>query len=122
MPKLKNVKRGRPKTQFSVQQIKKAEDAAFVGCKNNTIAGLLGVRVEVFDKNFCKRLAKRRQERHYELRKIQMSLAKTNVAMAIFLGKNELGQTDQQNIKHDAGPTLAQLMLDAAKRNPVQKG
>ncbi len=119
--KAKN-KVGRPRHKFTKAQIDKAEDAALMGCKNKTIAGLLGVRVEVFDKDFCIRLTKKRQERDYNLRKNQTEMAKKNVAMAIFLGKNELDQTDKQDVTHNAGPTLAQLMLDAAKRNPVPKG
>ncbi len=37
------------------------------------------------------------------LRRTQFKLAETNAAMAIFLGKNYLGQTDKQEFEHSGG-------------------
>lgn len=37
------------------------------------------------------------------LRRTQIKLAQTNASMAIFLGKNILGQTDKQEFEHSGG-------------------
>lgn len=39
----------------------------------------------------------------HSLRRTQFKLAETNAAMAIFLGKNYLGQTDKQEFEHSGG-------------------
>lgn len=44
-----------------------------------------------------------RMEGKVSLRRIQYSLAPKSAAMAIFLGKNELGQSDRQDIQHSGG-------------------
>lgn len=44
-----------------------------------------------------------RMQGKVSLRRIQYSLAPKSAAMAIFLGKNELGQSDRQDIQHSGG-------------------
>lgn len=44
-----------------------------------------------------------RMEGKVSLRRIQYNLAPKSAAMAIFLGKNELGQSDRQDIQHSGG-------------------
>jgi hypothetical protein len=39
----------------------------------------------------------------HSLRRSQFKLAETNAAMAIFLGKNYLGQSDKQEFEHSGG-------------------
>lgn len=39
----------------------------------------------------------------HSLRRTQFKLSETNAAMAIFLGKNYLGQTDKQEFEHSGG-------------------
>lgn len=39
----------------------------------------------------------------HSLRRTQFKLAETNAAMAIFLGKNYLGQSDKQEFEHSGG-------------------
>jgi len=113
---------GRPKYQFTEEQLKIADDAAFQGCKNNTIAGLIGVPQETLEKYLLKRLRQKRQERDRELRRAQTKMAAHNVAMAIFLGKNELEQSDRQDwsLTGKDGQQLLPLLVEV-KDVPLDK-
>ena len=90
---------GRPKNSFSDEQIQQMEEYALDGCQNNTIATLMDIADSTLIRHFGKLLTKKRCKRKQRLRLIQTNLALSNTAMAIFLGKNELGQTDTQTIK-----------------------
>lgn len=99
---------GRPKYQFTDEQIVKAGELAFKGCQNGTIASILGCDNETVKKYLSQRLTKKRAERKAWLREVQMVRAKTDTsgAMAIFLGKNELGQADKQEIEHSGNVSV----------------
>jgi hypothetical protein len=96
--------RGKKKL-ISKKDMAKAEGHAFAGCKNNTICTLMGWGHNFLEDrpDIRKRLTQKRAERDYALRKSQTDKAITekNPAMLIFLGKNELGQTDRQDHKVD---------------------
>ena len=47
-----------------------------------------------------------------QLRKNQISLSKTSAAMAIFLGKNYLGQSDEPTVKDGQANDLLQSLFD----------
>ena len=49
------------------------------------------------------------------LRRIQMQLATKNAAMAIFLGKNLLGQSDKHEMEH-SGPQGGAIQTDGTLR------
>lgn len=49
-----------------------------------------------YKKGFSEVYAKKREKGKISLRRAQFRLAEKNAAMAIFLGKNYLGQTDRQ--------------------------
>ncbi len=74
------------------------ETAAFLRVAENTLLTFLKENPEARDayeagKNFGR----------LSLRRKQFRLADTNAAMAIFLGKNLLGQSDKQEIEHSGG-------------------
>ena len=93
---------GKPKRQFTPEQISKIEECAFHGCQTGTIATLTGIPDSTLRDNFRDLLAKKRAERKLNLRKAQDKQCQVgNSAILIFLGKNELEQTDtrDQNIR-----------------------
>jgi hypothetical protein len=89
----------RPKKVFTEEEIQQMEEYALDGCQNNTISTLMDIANNTLIRRFGKRLTKKRCERKQRLRLIQTNLALSNPAMAIFLGKNELGQVDKQVIE-----------------------
>lgn len=111
------AKAGRPKREFSDATVKKIADYAVEGCSTRTIAALLDVPEKTLRDNFPALLSKKRAERRYNLRVAQNKAANAgNPAILIFLGKNELGQTDKQEI--NAGKeTLAALFRTADKEH-----
>ena len=71
-----------------------------------------------YGKNFSEVFEEKRARGKVSLRRTQWKLAEKSPAMAIFLGKNYLGQRDEQNveIKGEIGiTTLADLMLEEYK-------
>jgi len=99
--KKKTAKRpvGKPKRIFTNTQIAKMKSLALSGCQNNTIATIMDIPKTTLVSNFGQLLTKKRCERKYNLRKQQDKAAKKgNPALLIFLGKNELGQADKQDI------------------------
>lgn len=107
---------GKPKTIISDADMAKAEEYAFQGCQNGTIAGLMGWDEEWLHqrKDILKPLMKKRQERKLSLRRAQnvKALQGRDTAMLIFLGKNDLGQADKVDTNHDVGDRLASLMKE----------
>lgn len=93
------------------------EIAGFFGCTDDTI------------NNFCKReygecfsgvYKKLSVTGKISLRRYQFNLAKTSAAMAIFLGKNILGQTDTPQTQSDANELLIAL-TEAVKHGYSQQ-
>lgn len=69
---------------------------AFEGCKNSEIAFIVGCDDQTLTNNYSRILDKKRAERRAALRKKQTYKAlRGDTAMLIFLGKNELDQTDR---------------------------
>lgn len=68
-----------------------------------------------YGKNFSEVFAEKRLAGKYSLRRMQWALAKKSAAMAIFLGKNYLGQTDKQDVEFSGkiDLTLSDLVLSA---------
>ena len=91
----------RPKRVFTDEQEALIMDSAFNGCQNNTIATLLCIPISTLTRRFGKLMTEIRAERKAWLRKVQNRRAMTDAsgAVAIFLGKNELNQTDKQIIE-----------------------
>jgi len=98
---------GRPKRVFTEQQIAQIDDMASINCKDYTIAQVLCIPIKTLKRHFGQRLIEKRAEFKRMLRGYQSNLAKTTPAMAIFLGKNELGQVDRQEIKTETTEVTA---------------
>lgn len=98
---------GRPKRVFTEQQIQQIDEMALNNCKDTTIGIVLDIPLMTLKRHFGKRMIKKRAEFKQELRDNQSKLSKTNPAMAIFLGKNELDQVDRQEIKQETIETAA---------------
>jgi hypothetical protein len=108
--------RGKKKT-INKNDMAKAEEYAFTGCKNNTIATLMDWGHNFIDDrpDIRKKLTKKRAERKHALLKAQTdkALKEKNPTMQIFLGKNELGQTDKQ--QHDVKGAVGTRELSEAE-------
>lgn len=80
---------------------------AFKGASNNEIAFLLGVDDQTIINRFSKLLSKKRAERRVWLRELQNSKAGSgDTTMLIWLGKNNLEQTDKMEQQHSGGVTI----------------
>lgn len=105
---------GRPRYEFTEEQIAKMDEMALMNCNNHTIAVVLGVEDETLIDQFIGRITQKRGEHRFNLRKNQAKISESNPAMAIFLGKNVLEQTDKQEVVHDIGKQLAVTLLEFA--------
>lgn len=93
---------GRPKKEINY---KLAESLAGIFCTMEEIASILDVSVRTLerDEEFCRVFSKGKETAKSSLRRCQYKLAQTNATMAIWLGKQYLGQRDN--------PELADLDL-----------
>jgi len=89
----------RPKLDIDEQQVAQlAED----GARNTDIADVMGCDEGTIRKRFSEILRKSRSRRRMQIRKLQMLCASSgNPTMLIWLGKQELDQTDKQELKSD---------------------
>lgn len=71
------------------------EIAGFFDCSEDTIERWCK---RTYKKNFAEVFKQKRGAGKISLRRSQFRLAETSAAMAIFLGKNYLGQTDQHDV------------------------
>jgi hypothetical protein len=71
------------------------EDLAALGCKNHEICDWFGINKTTLIRNFETELTKGRENLKQSLRRAQIAAAMSgNVVMLIWLGKNILGQRD----------------------------
>lgn len=92
------------------------EIASCLECDNKTLENWCK---REYGKNFSEVFEEKKARGKISLRRTQWKLAEKSPAMAIFLGKNYLGQRDEQNveIKGEIGITsLADLMLEEYRR------
>lgn len=92
-------KMGRPRVNIDKEQFEKL---CAIQCTEQEIAGFFGCHIDTVN-NWCKRTYKKTFSDIYEqksvpgkisLRRTQFRLAERNATMAIFLGKQYLGQRD----------------------------
>ena len=88
----------RPKRVFSEEEEQKIEEYALNNCHFDTIALAMSIPVMTLKRRYGRFIKQKRAEGRIRLRGFQVALAETNPAMSIFLGKNELEQTDKQTI------------------------
>ena len=78
---------------------------ASYGCTNKEIADFYGCSADLIEKSYSEFLTKGRTMGKMRLRQIQWKIAENgNCTMAIWLGKNMLGQSDGGNIADDNQP------------------
>ena len=103
---------GRPRKVISDEDMIKAEGYALENCQDCTIEGLMGWSQGFIKEreDISKRLRQKRQEHKQAIRASQFNHVK-NPVMAMFLGKNVLGQADKQEITgKDGQPLLAPVI------------
>lgn len=86
-------KTGRPRIEIDYRLV---HELASIFCTQEEIATILGVSKErlVRDSEFMLSFQKGKENAKSSLRRYQFVLAKTNATMAIWLGKQHLGQRD----------------------------
>jgi DNA-binding CsgD family transcriptional regulator len=93
---------GRPKKDIDEKQVAKL---AKEGASNRDIAALLDCTEDTIRKRFLAILTKGRAERRMEIRRKQTaSMRKGNIAMLIWLGKQELDQADRSAVTVGTNP------------------
>ena len=109
---------GRPKRVFTDEEKQQIDQMALDNCHFETIAMALEIPVNTLKRHYGRYIRRKRAFGRTELRRNQCELSKSNPAMAIFLGKNELDQTDKQVIEHE-GAEIARL--DAKQATEAQE-
>lgn len=91
---------GRPKKEIDYDVVEKL---ANIQCTQEEIASFLNLSVRTLqrDEEFCRIYKKGQENGRMSLRRMQFKLAEKNVTMAIWLGKQYLGQTDNVEVEHD---------------------
>ena len=103
-------KTGRPLRKFTDEQKRSIERMALDNCHLDTIAMALSVPKQTLVRRFGTFIAQKRAKGRTDLRRTQRKLAAKNPAMAIFLGKNELSQTDKREETHNVTGDLAKFL------------
>jgi hypothetical protein len=116
-------KGGRPRTlNPDPQTLKQLTAWSSIMCTEAEAAAVLGVSINTFKKFLADCPEARaafddgRGQGRMSLRRKQFALAEKNAAVAIFLGKNYLGQSDRQDHQHTGaggGPIQHQVDLSA---------
>lgn len=118
--KTDNPRMGRPKIDIDIAQFEKLCN---IQCTKEEIAGWFGCSEDTIE-NFCKKNYKGTFSAVFKslsgkgkvsLRRNQFKLSETNVTMAIFLGKQYLGQSDKietVNSFEDLKPLADMLKLE----------
>jgi len=94
---------------------RKVRTLASYGCKTEEIAAFFECSSDTIERRFMEEMRDGRRARNANLRAIQFKLAAKSAAMAIFLGKNYLGQSDR--IMIDDGSAAAAAHAAAIKKN-----
>jgi len=108
----------RPKRVFNEDEIHKITEMALNNCHMDTIALALDIPKTTLIRRFGAVIKQKRAEGRTILRSNQVKLAKTQAAMAIFLGKNELGQVDKTEVVEKTEPNKE---LTASQRADLAK-
>ncbi len=107
-------KGGRPKKIIDYTMVEKL---ASLMCTQIEIAEFLDLSVRTLqrDDEFCRIYKKGIEKGKMSLRRMQWKHAERNPAMAIFLGKNYLGQTDKQDISATLATTYEEVKKQKEK-------
>ena len=107
----------RPKKKFTDEMMREIEQMATDNCHVDTIAMALGIAKQTLVRRFGTFITQKRAKGRTDLRRTQRKLANSNPAMAIFLGKNELNQSDKQEIGLNASEDLKSFISWLGGRN-----
>ena len=106
---------GRPPSVFNRRTF---EELCKIQCTKEEIARVMGMSIQTILRR-CREIYGATFEQTYQrfgdaglvsLRRAQFKLAKTNASMAIFLGKNYLGQSDQGYTDHELARAIDREM------------
>jgi len=120
------AKTGRPKKEIDVEVFEKL---CGIMCTEEEIAGFFECSVDTIER-FCKDQYGATFAETYKtysaagkisLRRAQFKLAQKSAAMAIFLGKNYLGQTDHVDIQDDTALQKLDEILKDVRENAIQQ-
>lgn len=111
MSEVKPRGRGRPRKDIDKDAFEKL---CAMQCTQDEIAGFFAVSSDTIER-WCKReykryftdvFAEKRAGGKVSLRRAQFQLAQKNAAMAIWLGKQYLGQKDEQTVNQNIAPIV----------------
>lgn len=113
---------GRPPKEISQKQF---ESLCAIQCTQEEICAVLDVDdktltrwcKQVYKKSFSEIFSIKRQNGKASLRRMQWHLAEKQPSMAIFLGKNILGQRDNIEVNNEAELSKLDLLLQEIKTN-----
>jgi len=94
------------------------EIACYFNCSEDTIERRVK---EQYGVTFAEYFGKKRIAGLMSLRRIQFKMAEKSPAMAIFLGKNYLGQADKQEIEHSGNIGKAEDLSDAELEQIIER-
>ena len=100
---------GRPKKKIDGEQVKKL---AALQCTYQEMAAFFDCDETTLRRNFASVIKEGKEAGKMSLRRYQFELAKKSAAMAIFLGKNYLNQTDNQNVVIQEMPEIKIAIRD----------
>ncbi len=95
---------GRPKREFTVEQIELIDEHALHNCKDNQIATLIGISSNTFKQHFGERCKQKRAEG--QAVKMKQQYDDKTPTMLIWWGKQHLEQTDRQELTGKDGEAL----------------
>lgn len=103
---------GRPKFKIDYEAVRKL---ASIMCTEREIASFLGCdeRTLQRDAEFCRIFKEGKETGKMSLRRMQWKLAEKSYAMAIFLGKNYLGQKDVIEEQHQVNNGIIDELIGA---------
>lgn len=117
--------KGRPRKEIDSEQFKKL---CGLQCTLEEICGWFDVTDKTLDRwcketygeSFSEVFAKKREAGKISLRRSQWRLAEKSAAMAIFLGKNYLGQSDNVVIEDKSALDRLDEILKGTQENAVE--
>ena len=106
----------RPRKEVDIKML---EGLAKIGCTDEEMATLLGVSSDTLVRRFAEYIKKGRAEMKMSLRRLQIRLAdEGNATMAIWLGKQNLGQKDKvEHTGEGNGPLVLKVVYESKPIN-----
>ena len=106
---------GRPRIVLTAEQSRQLDELARIGCTHEEIAGVMAISADTLVRRFAERIKAQRENGRSSLRHAQWQAALGgNPTMLIWLGKNELGQTDKTVTDH-AGDIVIRVVREAVR-------